>query len=61
MTHWASYDEARRSLQKLVNQTSHADGQYADAEKNNRSIFLDRLANIYREQNKTDQAVDLTS
>jgi tetratricopeptide (TPR) repeat protein len=41
----------------LVKQTTHPDGQYADAEKNNRSIFLDRLANVYREQNKTDQAV----
>ena len=51
------YDEAAQALQLLVKQTTHPDGQYADAEKNNRSIFLDRLANVYREQNKTDQAV----
>jgi tetratricopeptide (TPR) repeat protein len=51
------YDEAAAALQLLVKQTNHPDGQYADAEKNNRSIFLDRLANVYREQNKTDQAV----
>ena len=51
------YDEAAQSLQGLVKQTTHADGQYAEAEKNNRSIFLDRLANVYREQNKTDMAV----
>ena len=51
------YDEAAQALQTLVKQTNHPDGQYADAEKNNRSIFLDRLANIYREQNKTEQAV----
>jgi tetratricopeptide (TPR) repeat protein len=51
------YDEAAQALQVLVKQTTHADGQYADAEKNNRSIFLDRLANIYREQNKTEQAI----
>ena len=51
------YDEAAQALQLLVKQTTHPDGQYADAEKNNRSIFLDRLANIYREQNKTEQAV----
>ncbi len=51
------YDEAAQTLQSLVKQTSHADGQYADAEKNNRSIFLDRLANVYHEQNKTDLAV----
>jgi tetratricopeptide (TPR) repeat protein len=51
------YDEAAQSLQGLVKQTTHLDGQYAEAEKNNRSIFLDRLANVYREQNKTDLAV----
>jgi tetratricopeptide (TPR) repeat protein len=51
------YDEAAQTLQGLVKQTSHPDGQYSDAEKNNRSIFLDRLANVYREQVKTDQAV----
>jgi tetratricopeptide (TPR) repeat protein len=51
------YDEAAQTLQGLVKQTNHPDGQYADAEKNNRSIFLDRLANVYREQDKTDQAV----
>src|SRR5271168_4984354 len=51
------YDEAAQSLQSLVKQTSHPDGQYSDSEKNNRSIFLDRLANVYREQEKTDAAV----
>jgi tetratricopeptide (TPR) repeat protein len=51
------YDDAVQALQALVKQTNHADGQYSDPEKNNRSIFLDRLANVYREQNKTDQAV----
>jgi tetratricopeptide (TPR) repeat protein len=51
------YDDAVQSLQALVKQSTHADGQYSDAEKNNRSIFLDRLANIYREQNKTELAV----
>ena len=51
------YDEAAQTLQSLVKQTSHPDGQYSDAEKNNRSIFLDRLANVYREQEKTDLAV----
>jgi tetratricopeptide (TPR) repeat protein len=51
------YDDATQALQLLIKQTTHPDGQYADAEKNNRSIFLDRLANIYREQSKTEQAV----
>jgi tetratricopeptide (TPR) repeat protein len=51
------YDEAAQTLQNLVKQSSHPDGQYSDGEKNNRSIFLDRLANVYKEQQKTDQAV----
>ncbi|HEV2275028.1 MAG TPA: tetratricopeptide repeat protein [Acidobacteriaceae bacterium] len=51
------YDEASQILEDLVNQTYHADGQYSDSERGNRSIFLDRLANVYREQNKTDLAI----
>ncbi|HTZ60487.1 MAG TPA: tetratricopeptide repeat protein [Acidobacteriaceae bacterium] len=51
------YDDGAQVLQQLVKDSTHPDGQYAEAEKNNRSIFLDRLANVYREQNKTDQAV----
>jgi tetratricopeptide (TPR) repeat protein len=51
------YDEAAQTLQSLVKQSTHPDGQYSDGEKNNRSIFLDRLANVYKEQEKTDLAV----
>jgi tetratricopeptide (TPR) repeat protein len=51
------YDEAAQTLQGLIKQTSHPDGQYSEAEKNNRAIFLERLANIYREGDKTEQAV----
>src|SRR6201996_3076987 len=51
------YDDAVQTLQDLVKQTTHPDGQYSDGEKNNRSIFLDRLANVYKEQQKTDLAV----
>jgi tetratricopeptide (TPR) repeat protein len=51
------YDEATLILEDLVIKTSHSNGQYSDAEKNNRAIFLDRLANVNREQNKTEQAV----
>jgi tetratricopeptide (TPR) repeat protein len=52
------YDDATQILEKLVAQTAHANDQYSDMEKNNRAIFLERLANIYREQNKTQLAVD---
>jgi tetratricopeptide (TPR) repeat protein len=51
------FDEATQTYQKMVDQTSHANGAYTDEEKNNRSIFLERLGAVYLEQNKTDQAV----
>jgi tetratricopeptide (TPR) repeat protein len=51
------YDQATQILEKLVSDSEHVTGQYTDSEKNNRSIFLERLANVYREQGKTDQAV----
>ena len=51
------YDQATQILEKLVIDSEHVTGQYTEGEKNNRSIFLDRLANVYREQGKTDQAV----
>jgi tetratricopeptide (TPR) repeat protein len=51
------YDDAIGVLTKLVSDTAHADGKYSDAEKTNRSYFLDRLAVIYREVNKTTEAV----
>ncbi|QNI34719.1 tetratricopeptide repeat protein [Alloacidobacterium dinghuense] len=51
------YDQATQILEKLVTDSEHVTGQYTDSEKNNRAIFLERLANLYREQGKTDQAV----
>jgi tetratricopeptide (TPR) repeat protein len=51
------YDDATSVLTKLVSDSAHADGKYTDGEKANRAIFLDRLAIIYREQNKTTEAV----
>lgn len=51
------YDESAAVFEKMVDQTSHANGAYTDSEKNNRGIFLERLAAVYHEQGKTDQAV----
>jgi tetratricopeptide (TPR) repeat protein len=51
------YDEAIGVLTKLVSDTVRPDGKYSDGEKANRAIFLDRLAIIYREVNKTAEAV----
>jgi tetratricopeptide (TPR) repeat protein len=51
------YDEAVTVLAKLVESSAHADGKYSDPERVNRSIFLDRLGIIYKEQNKTTDAI----
>jgi len=51
------YDDAINVLSKLVADTERTDGKYSDGEKTNRSIFLDRLAVIYREENKTTEAI----
>ena len=51
------FNEAAQTYSNMVDLTSHANGAYTDEEKNNRSIFLERLGSIYMEQNKTDEAV----
>lgn len=51
--------KAATLLQQLADSTKRADGKYTEDDKNNRSIFLDRLANVYRNQNKTQQAIDV--
>ncbi len=50
------YDEAEKIFAKLVADSEHTTGTYSAAEKNNRALFLDRLANVYREEAKADQA-----
>lgn len=49
---------AAAGLEQLVQASAHTNGVYSEGDKNNRAIFLDRLATIYREQSKTEQAVD---
>ena len=51
------YDEAIAAYQKMVDTTGHANGAYTQDEKSNRSIFLERLAAVYHEQNKTDESI----
>jgi tetratricopeptide (TPR) repeat protein len=51
------YDEAAIVYEKMVDLTSHANGAYTAEEKNNRSIFLERLGAVYHEQSKTEQAI----
>lgn len=51
------YNDAAAIFEKLVSASEHANGKYSDQEKNNRSLFLDRLAIIYREQTRFDDAI----
>jgi tetratricopeptide (TPR) repeat protein len=51
------YDQATGVLTGILDSTSHPDGKYSEQEKQNRAVFLDRLGIIYREQNKTTEAV----
>lgn len=51
------FDDSAKIFEKLAAGSEHSTGQYSDQEKNNRSLFLDRLAIVDREQNKTDQAI----
>ena len=51
------FDDAEQAYQKMVDQISHANGAYTDEEKNNLSIFLERLGAVYVEQNKIDLGV----
>ena len=49
--------EAAQVFGKMVDLTSHANGAYKEEEKNNRSIFLERLGGVYHEQSKTPEAI----
>jgi tetratricopeptide (TPR) repeat protein len=46
------YDEAAQVLQKLLARTAQADGNYNQRDRNNRALFLERLGNVYREENR---------
>ncbi len=50
-------NQAADLLKQLADSTTHANGQYTTDEKNNRAIFLGRLAGVYRNQNRTTDAV----
>jgi tetratricopeptide (TPR) repeat protein len=52
------YADAEASLKGVLSATAKGDGAYTDGERNNRSIFLERLALLYREENKINEAID---
>jgi tetratricopeptide (TPR) repeat protein len=52
------YDEAAQILNELLKKSEKPDGRYSAGEANNRAVFIERLGSIYRDQNKTQMAVD---
>jgi len=52
------FEEAAKILEGLLQKGEKREGAYATGEANNRAVFLERLGNIYREQGKTQQAVE---
>ena len=51
------YDQAVEALQVVLASTAHADGKYSGPERSNRAVFLERLGTVYREENKTPEAI----
>ena len=51
------YDQAAGVLNSVLDSTSNPQGKYTDDEKRNRATFLNRLGNVYSEQNKVAEAV----
>ncbi len=52
------YAEAADQLGELLVRTEKSSGTYSQSERNNRAIFLERLGTVYRDENKTQLAVD---
>jgi tetratricopeptide (TPR) repeat protein len=51
------YDQATEVLTGILTSSAHTDGKYSEQERGNRDLFLERLGTIYREDNKTAEAV----
>jgi tetratricopeptide (TPR) repeat protein len=52
------FDESATTLKEVLASTTSPDGKYSEGDRNNRGLFLDRLAIVYREEGKTAEAVD---
>ena len=52
------FDDASRQLEELLARTDKPSGVYSAFERNNRAIFLERVGTVYRDQNKTAEAVN---
>ena len=52
------FDEAIQLLQNLVDKNQKPVATYSSSERNNRSVFLERLGSIYRETGKNQLAIE---
>jgi tetratricopeptide (TPR) repeat protein len=52
------YDESIQQLQGLLKSTEKPDNKYSQDEQDNRSIFLERLGGVYRDNNQEQQAIE---
>jgi len=52
------YEDAISTLQDLLKRTEKADGKYSQDDRENRSIFLERLGSSYAENNNFPAAID---
>jgi tetratricopeptide (TPR) repeat protein len=52
------YDEAAQQLQELLKKSEKPDNNYTAGEKSNRSVFLERLGTVYRENNNSQLAIE---
>jgi len=52
------YDDAEKVLLDLLKKTEKPDASYSQADRNNRSIFIERLGMVYRDQENYPAAVD---
>jgi tetratricopeptide (TPR) repeat protein len=52
------YDEAIAQLNGLLQKSEKPGGQYTASELNNRAVFIERMGTFYRDQGKTQEAVD---
>lgn len=52
------YDDSIRVMKAALASTTSPTGKYENGDRNNRGLFLDRLAIVYREAGRYDEAVD---
>ncbi|SRR6266481_1722407 len=52
------YDDSADLLKKLITATTKPSGDYSPQERGNRALFIERLGNVYREENRPLLAVD---